>query len=329
MGLTTDEARVKEQEFINTPFQFSFNSLSKLLTVPSQFYKEYVLGEREKVTTKYFTKGELIHYLVLQDGHIDDKYCVLPNDLPSPNVVSILDKLYAETPEKSLDECADRIDEILTEINLYQTIKDRDKRVAKVADDKGVSYWNYLHNAEGKIAISSDMMLECVELAEIIKSNDEIMRYLGRGLDGDRYAVYNEYELQIDKLSSYNFGLKGVIDNFVVDTQDKIVYINDFKTTSKNIQDFPESVKNYGYYWQAAIYYTLIKKCMKLEDDWQVKFAFIVFDKNNQLYRYEVLSNTMEAWRINLSSDLSIASWHLDNMRFDLPYKFAIGKMKL
>lgn len=329
MGLTTDETRVKEQEFINTPFQFSFNSLSKLLTVPSQFYKEYVLEEREKITTKYFTKGELIHYLVLQDGHIDDKYCVLPNDLPSPNVVSILDKLYAETPEKSLDECADRIDEILTEINLYQTIKDRDKRVAKVADDKGVSYWNYLHNAEGKIAISSDMMLECVELAEIIKSNDEIMRYLGRGLDGDRYAVYNEYELQIDKLSSYNFGLKGVIDNFVVDTQDKIVYINDFKTTSKNIQDFPESVKNYGYYWQAAIYYTLIKKCMKLEDDWQVKFAFIVFDKNNQLYRYEVLSNTMEAWRINLSSDLSIAGWHLDNMRFDLPYKFAIGKMKL
>ena len=57
---------IKEEEFYNKDFKFSYSSLNKLLFSPSLFYKDYILKEREEKTDKHLIEGKLLHLLLLQ-----------------------------------------------------------------------------------------------------------------------------------------------------------------------------------------------------------------------------------------------------------------------
>ncbi len=70
-------------------------------------------------------------------------------------------------------------------------------------------------------------------------------------------TVYSEHPIQID-LPGYPFGLKGIIDNLVVNETDKTIVINDLKTTGKTVAEFAETVDYYNYWLQAAVYKKLI-----------------------------------------------------------------------
>ena len=324
---TTEEQEIMlaEEEFYNNPFQFSYNSLRKLLENPKKFYKEYVLGKREKLYGNYLIEGGLIHFLILEhnDVQIEDRYAIMTDNLPSDNAMAIIDTIFDNNPEKeTLDECLQEIDEQLSERNLYQTIKDFDKRVGKICDEKGRQYFEFLKNKEGKIIVDMNTLARCMKRAEEIKKNHELMHLIGQEDVQNGWAVYNEHEFSIDNIKNYEFGLKGILDNMVVDTEKKTVYINDFKTTSRNIQDFPESVKNHKYSLQAAIYCVLAKKCMKLSDDWKIEFSFIVIDKDDTTYRFRVSDNTMNLWLNELAHALHNADFHISNRNFNLPYEF-------
>jgi hypothetical protein len=125
--------------------------------------------------------------------------------------------------------------------------------------------------------------------------------------------------------------LKGIIDNVVVDHDAKVIYINDIKTTSKDLKDFPESIEFYNYWLQAAIYCTIIAiKFINLIDrGYQLKFHFVVIDKAYQVYAFPVSDNTLNSWFNRLTEALDKADWHYTNRSYDLPYDFAIGKVIL
>jgi hypothetical protein len=110
-----------------------------------------------------------------------------------------------------------------------------------------------------------------------------------------------------------------------------MIYINDVKTSSKELKDFPESVEYYNYWMQAAIYYTIITiKFLNLIDrGYEIKFHFVVIDKNYQVYPFPVSESTLQTWFGQFTSVLDKANWHYINKSYDLPYDFAIGKVVL
>jgi len=126
------------------------------------------------------------------------------------------------------------------------------------------------------------------------------------------------------ELKKFKFGLKGIIDNFVVDPLTKTIKINDFKTTSKTLADFPETVKFYKYNLQAAIYVLLInyKYADLIKDGYKVEFRFIVIDKNQQMYPFLVSDATMKEWMVELHSVLTTVDYHYTNKDYTLPYQF-------
>lgn len=316
---------------MNLNFKYSYNSLSKLVYEPTRFYKEYILGEKEKVETKYFTEGELIHFMVLQrDECFDDNYIITSNNLPSPNAMQIIEVIFAADNTGTLDDHKDEINTRLEAMNLYQSVKDYDKRVGKICDDTGREYWEFLKNKDGKKIITNEMFIKCQERAQKVRDNYSVMSILGAY--DERLHVYNEYPIEIDKYNNDDdvvIGLKGIIDNFTVNEETKTVTINDFKTTSKVIQGFKDSVEMYMYWMQAAIYRELIRVSMELDDEWKIEFNFVVFDKNDNLYIYNVTNETMATWINNLHASLEHAKWHMLNDRYDLPYEFANGLIKL
>ena len=351
---TVTENNQKEAEFYSKPFLFSFSSLNTLVTAPKAFYKEYVLKEKEDEFKKYLIEGILIHYLVLENMNFDNKFIVAGDDLPSENNILITERifntLYQDKLKNAIQEAtalgtvlptelylkdfANEIDSILTEINLHQTIKDSAKRLAKVVEPKAEAYFNFLKTKNNRTIIDSAMLDKCTKRANIIKSNSQMRELLGLDIqvDGKNFGVYNELSIEIPAEElNLPFGFKGILDNMVIDVKNKLVRINDFKTTGKSLPEFPEAVKFWNYWIQAVMYVKLINKFLHkiLTDNWNIEFRFLVFDKYDQLYPFLVSAETLDKWTIDFENIIKEATYHYNFKDFSLPYAYARGDVKL
>ena len=328
-----------EDVFYSKPFKFSYSSLNKLLRSPKLFYKEYILKDKEEALDSYLVEGKLIHCLLLEDGSFNEKFILSPGKIPTYGTGerTVVDKLfqkYKEEKPESKSLLADfhaEIIEIMKEINLHQKLKTDQQRIEKIVTSQNESYFEFLKLKGDKIIIDSETLDTCSKAVEDIKSNKEIYELLGIGKETtDVYGVYNEMAHEMD-LPEYPFGLKGVIDNVVIDIEAKKIWINDIKTTRKNLIDFPESVEYYNYWLQAIIYKQLVVDLCRgfYDDSWTVEVRFVVIDVNNMVYPYLVSQETMSKWEEKASKAFSDAKYHYVHRSYDLPYEFATGKITL
>jgi hypothetical protein len=339
---TTEKVKneLLEAEFYNKAYNFSYTSLNKLITSPASFYKEYILKEREDEFKKYLLEGTLIHFLILDNADFDSKFIVMPDNLPSANSIGVVERIFEENSEKiSLDptlqlvDFEDEIDDILTDIGLHQNVKDKAKRVGKIVEPKAEEYFNILRSKGRKTVIDSALLDKCSRRAEVVKSNPEMRELLGLDLvsDGKKYGVYNELELSMKPEKDMPFGYKGVLDNMVIDVVNKVVRINDFKTTGKTLVDFNQSVEFWNYWLQAVIYIKLVKNYLGnvIDNSWNIEFKFIVFDKYDQLYAFPVTDITIGDWEARFMKIEQEALYHYQSKDYTLPYDFAQGIVKL
>jgi hypothetical protein len=174
----------------------------------------------------------------------------------------------------------------------------------------------------------------CKVQVEILKSNKDVraLLQLDKTEEDTHIETYNELHIKMDH-ERLPFGFNGVLDNVVVDNEAKMLFINDLKTTGKSIQDFPDAVEYYKYWIQAVIYVILAsEKFLKDKPDardWKVQVTFIVIDKYNLVYPFQVSQETMSEWKQDFKQVINIAQWHYTNKRYDLPYDLAVGNVKL
>ncbi len=146
----------------------------------------------------------------------------------------------------------------------------------------------------------------------------------------DNVDIYNEQYLTAEAID-YPFGFKGIVDNIKIDHDKKIIYINDLKTTGKTLIDFKETIEFYNYWAQAAIYQRLIISKFKnfIDQNYELVFNFIVIDKYQQVYAFQVSAGTMLEWQLKLEQKLKEVAWHYNERSYKLPYQFAIGQVIL
>jgi hypothetical protein len=185
----------------------------------------------------------------------------------------------------------------------------------------------------GKEIIDQQTYDYCKTAADVIKNNPELSDLMGLNVtEFDNIEVYNEIELH-QKLEKYSFGLKGILDNIVIDHDKKIITINDLKTTSKELKDFLESIEYYSYWMQASIYIILVYFKYSKEittENYNVKFNFIVIDKNLMTYAFPLSSSTQEIWFERFTSEVLIpANYHYTEKKYELPYKFCTKQIIL
>ena len=326
----------KESVFINQvekgEFNFSYSSLNRLIFSPSLFYKDYILKDREIRTDKHLIEGKLIHLLLLQPEEFENQFVLMPSKLPSDSLRKVLKLMPAHTNAKELSLVEDNVIlDCLHEIGLYQSLKDTDKRIAKVRTAECEDFYRF-SSTTGKDIVDNVIYEKCLESVELIKNNKSIMNLLSdepTDFEMDGLEVYNERLLDC-KLDNYKFGLKGIIDRYVVNHDKKEIKIIDVKTTGKTISDFPETVEFYNYWLQAAIYVTLIaKNHTNNEENYQISFNFIVIDKYNQVYNFPVKTATMSEWGDAMLGILEMAKYHVEENNYDLPYDFLTKTISL
>jgi hypothetical protein len=337
--LMEDSVKLIEEDFYKKKFYFSYSSLNKLMWNPTVFYQMYVLGLKEEKTDQHLVHGKVIHALLLEKEKFNEKFTISLTSLPTGNTKTVLDIVYKHSLElikngdqrTELNEYQNAIIDVLRDMNLHQSLKTDQQRVDKIITPEALTYWSYLQTKGEKTVIDKETYDYCENAVEMIKFNKDICGLIGCNVsEFDNKQVFNEIPLQVD-IPNNVFGLKGIIDNLVFDHDKKIVYINDIKTTSKDLKDFSETVEFYSYWMQAAIYCTLIslKHPNLLASGYQLKFHFVVIDKMLQAYAFPVREATLVDWLDRFKAVLDKAMWHYEKRRYDLPYDFAVNSVTL
>jgi hypothetical protein len=336
MNLQISTGSNELDNFYKKEFNFSYSSINKLLFSPRMFYNHYVLKEKEDSTDSHLVIGRVLHCLLLEPANFDDQFAVMTSKIPSENNKKIIDNIfrnYLVNQNNTLtleDYSKDILTHLLT-INLHQSLKTDQQRLDKILTDENNEYFEFLKLSLGKTVIDEIILDSCKKSLDVIKANNDVraLLQLDKIQENDKIEVYNEL---IVSMSDKNlpFGFKGVLDNVVVDHNSKTIFINDLKTSGKSIQDFPESVDYYKYWIQGTIYVMLAsEKFLKDKQDWNVQLTFIVIDKYNQVYPYQVSSESLSKWKIDFEKIVTQIRWHYDNKQYDLPYDLALGNVKL
>ena len=338
-SLMEESIKQLETGFYSKKFYFSYSSMSKLMWNPVVFHQLYVLGIKDEKTEAHLIQGKLIHGLLLEPEKFNEQFMVSPDNLPTGNTRTVIDRVFAHHQElakngderTSLVEFTDAIIDILKDMNLHQSLKTDQQRIDKIFTPEAVNYWDFLKTRGNKTLIDQQTYDYCNNAVEIIKTNKKVCDLIGLNVtEFDNKQVYNELPLQID-MASRPFGLKGIVDNLVIDHDKKILYINDVKTTSKDLKDFSESVEFYNYWMQAVIYCSMvnINFAHLIEQGYQTKFNFVVIDKMFQTYAFPVTDATLMVWLDRLRTTLDKVQWHYENKSYDLPYDFATDSITL
>ena len=336
MNLQISTGSSELDNFYKKEFNFSYSSINKLLFSPRMFYNHYVLKEKEDSTDSHLVIGRVLHCLLLEPLNFDNQFAVMTSKIPSENNKKIIDNIfrnYLVNQNNTLtleDYSKDILTHLLT-INLHQSLKTDQQRLDKILTDENNEYFEFLKLSLGKTVIDQIILDNCKKSLDVIKANNDVraLLQLDKIQENDEIEVYNEL---IVSMSDKNlpFGFKGVLDNVVVDHNSKTIFINDLKTSGKSIQDFPESVDYYKYWIQGTIYVMLAsEKFLKDKQDWNVQLTFIVIDKYNQVYPYQVSPESLNKWKIDFEKIVTQIRWHYDNKQYDLPYDLALGNVKL
>jgi hypothetical protein len=337
--LMQESIKTMEKDFYAKPFSFSYSSLNKLMWNPQAFYQMYVLGNREEKTESYLVNGKIIHTLLLEEAKFYDQFIVSPTNLPTGSVRTVIDRVFAHAQElqangdqrKEFVDFSDAVLDVLKDINLHQSLKTDQQRIDKMYTPEAMSYWEFIKAKGSRTLIDQETYDFCKTGVDLIKMNKQVCNLIGCNVtEFENKEVFNELPLDC-KINNKKFGLKGILDNIVFDHDKKIIYINDIKTTSKDLKDFPESIEFYNYWLQAAIYTTMIAiKFIHLIDlGYELKFHFVVIDRAYQVYPFPVSQDTMNNWFTKLTDSLEKAEWHYTNKKYELPHDFAIGKVTL
>jgi hypothetical protein len=326
------------EQFYKSDFYFSYSSINKLLYSPAAFYKHYILNQREDMVDAHLVAGKVVHCLLLEPDKFNDEFIVIPSNLPKDNNRLLVDevfKVFQSQPDTDLTlaDFPDSIINVLLGINLHQSLKNDEGRIAKMVTEQNTQYFEFLKVKQGKTIVDQTTLDTAKESVELLRQHATVRSLLQ--LDNDRdenIKIYNEEGVQL-KSSKYKFGFKGILDNVVMDYNTKTIFINDLKTTGKAIQDFPDSVQYYKYWIQAVMYKQLsLGKYLKdLPDklDWKVVITFIVIDRANLIYPFQVSDETLKVWEEEFKKILTVVDYHYTNKDFTLPYELATGNVKL
>jgi len=320
-----------EKEFYDKNFNFSYSSINKLLFSPRLFYKDYILKEREVKMDKHLVEGRVIHTLLLQPDEFNDFFIISPSKTPSDAVKRVLYELK-QYPKDSLDDLDSEIITALQNQNLYQSFKDDSKRLAKIQTPENEEYYIFLKESNKDI-LDTDTYNKCNDRVQMIKNNKDFMDLFSHettDFELDGVEIYNECPLSCE-LKDYKFGLKGIVDRYIVDHDEKEITIIDLKTTGKTISDFPETINFYNYWLQASIYVNLVLKNIDVEDvsSYKINFKFAVIDKYDQMFVFPVSNETLMTWGENLHITLKMVNFHYKENRYELPYQFMNEKIYL
>lgn len=339
LGIPEEAMLTPEEQFYVEPYYLSPSALNKYLWRPRAWFEWYVLKQQEdRKETKALREGSLIHLLILEPNEFEQRFVISLDELVKDKQKIILDSAFTfarrgfyswsemEGHGRLVDAPFVEVENIRSYLILildmmrandyYQALKDDkertgdEKRLEKILTPQAEEYWEFLKKKEGRILITQESYEFCHKAASLISGNPEYREVMG--LDPQEgVEVYNEWELKFDTPSK-GFGIKGILDNVVVNHKEKLIILNDIKTTSKSLNEFAkESIQHFGYDIQLAIYVSLIalKFTGLMNQGYNVQVGIITVSSYGESYRFCVSEETLGEWFEKMGRAMNDFEW--------------------
>lgn len=145
-----------------------------------------------------------------------------------------------------------------TNTDSYKSYKEKtlvDKFISECID-----YLKQAEDLEGKLTLTvatKELVENCIAS---LRSNELANKFFGLGGSFDSNIIIKELDIYFELLGCK---CKSRLDNIYVDLINKIIYINDLKTTSKPLALFQDTLEYYRYYRQLAFYKRALLKFIK------------------------------------------------------------------
>lgn len=350
--------------FYSKKLYLSYTALKLMLYSPALYKKKYINKQQDDKTSANLVEGKVIHCLMLNNHLFEELFIISPMNLPIGNNKIVIDKVFKEyliikdlregpgnfeeqfnvvgVDPEDLNSYGNIIINILSQINLHQSLTDDkkadkegikktgdEKRLEKMITTENRNYFEFLKVRGSKDLIDQATYDYCKEAAKVLSDNETIRKLLGMDpISGINVINEQEFRVELDK---YPFGLKGIIDNLVIDYNEKVIRVNDLKTTGKSLTDFKDTVDFFQYWLQAVIYGILIYHTYKelIEEGFRMEFRFIVIDGNQQFYPFLVTETTMSRWAVQAEELFQAAEFHYTEKSYNLPLMFEKGLVTL
>lgn len=322
----------------------SHSSLSALKISPLYFQK-YINRELDQDDSRYLDLGSAIHCYILENHLFNDKYIISNTDVIGGMMGKFLEalveneKYVTESVHDSTEDVPGEFVLINTD-HLYQHCYDISgfklpiaSVINKLKTKENNDYLNFLREAMGKHVLSQEEMGVIINCSETVKMHAVAANILNTSeLSG------GEPEKEI-LWTHKGFKVKSIIDNLILDKEQKLVTVTDLKTTSKNPYNFIRSYTSYGYYRQIAIYKLAAQDYLKQLGENPMDYDFktyIVALQTTGLYEcvvYEPDNTDLSIAIDEFESLLDRLKWHQDHNRWEYPMEYynnnGIIKIKL
>tara|TARA_R110002020_G_scaffold229316_5_gene440062 strand:- start:370 stop:1395 length:1026 start_codon:yes stop_codon:yes gene_type:complete len=310
---------------ISVSNHLSHSSLSALSVSP-QYFLKYKRRELDR-DSKAFDLGSAIHCYMFEFTAFHNRYVISPSN-PVGGMMGIFIESYVEAEDTMINENMPEKLKLDGYLTLHELCYDKsgfktalETVLKKFNSDENQAYYKFLKENLGKTVLSQDDMNTILACHASILKHEKATSLIFPGT-GDRKP-----EFEISWIYK-KVDVKSIIDNLILDVENKKVYIVDLKTTSKSVYNFERSYNTYGYYRQMAIYklavHSYLEKLGINLQDYDIS-SYIVVVQTTGLHECVVYKPD--------SLDLSIGidefdglvhkyKWHVNNDQWDFPMEY-------
>lgn len=275
---------------------------------------KYILGFDEKDSyRKALETGTNIHLAILEPK----RYVVSDTMKPSGKIAPVVERIFHHR-DKGLS-ILDSIEKACQEVNYGQSYKP-ETRLKNVIEG-GLLYYVFLRTKDNKVCMAADVYESVTKAVNSIQANAEAMYCL----NPPERDVFNEnayFQTVTVTITNPMLGLdtdvelmlKCKIDNWSIDRVNKIVTLNDLKSTSSPIdlfdgylEEFPHpryimgSFQKWRYYRQMAMYLDILRhnveKMVGLGFTFEVNMIVVETRHPYQSRVFKVCDQTLEYGR--------------------------------
>lgn len=202
----------------------------------------------------------------------------------------------------------------------YSNIKDETKAF-ETFEKSGRDYVDGLFKADGKVIVTSKtgtiLKAQISSLQAHKKAN--YMLFSQVSSTSQRIKELEIYwEVDVEGLDS-KVKLKAKLDNIIIDFKNKVIYLNDLKSTGKPVALFKGSFVSFRYYRQIAFYANaLFQYLLQIEQnplEWSIVPRMVAVDNTPQfnVHTFTLAQEWVELGQKECGELISRVAWHIKN----------------